>query len=398
MIAEIRAVAHRAYRWENPRERHRALIFMVRGLLHRRQLRELYDFFHETEVRRALYERNPFPLEQATRAFFYAGSTVRSRIKLIKEHYAFLEERLKAPDFIELGLDRAYEIWRSAETDMEWNAYLKFEPGQRKEGLLSVMMDVDGTHLYQIMFWIDQRDGVPTLVIGAMQGPNTENAQDFVVEDRHLTTLDSDIINRTISIDDESNIHRSLQFVLLCCSRILQCLCKPFHKLHPSAWWCWRFGEYSLANLVVIAFYNLVGIVIGHLLHLLLSLFLYLRRFRSSSYHRHNNRFVTYLWSPRLLIVRVHTSCIVRRNLIRNITAFKVEHVLHRRLLVFLCLGKVLLVNGRQHVHIVERDILDGFSISRIIVTPRCIILHGNKEERQCNDDSQEETNPPLIL
>ncbi|WP_311194509.1 VirK/YbjX family protein [Selenomonas noxia] len=182
MIAEIRAVAHRAYRWENPRERHRALIFMVRGLLHRRQLRELYDFFHETEVRRALYERNPFPLEQATRAFFYAGSTVRSRIKLIKEHYAFLEERLKAPDFIELGLDRAYEIWRSAETDMEWNAYLKFEPGQRKEGLLSVMMDVDGTHLYQIMFWIDQRDGVPTLVIGAMQGPNTENAQDFVRE------------------------------------------------------------------------------------------------------------------------------------------------------------------------------------------------------------------------
>ena len=147
MIAEIRAVAHRAYRWENPRERHRALVFIVRGILHRRQLRELYDFFHETEARRAFYERNPFPLEQATRALFYAGSTVRSRIKLIKEHYAFLEERLKAADFIELGLDRTHEIWRSAETDMEWNAYLKFEPGQRKEGLLSVMMDVDGTHL-----------------------------------------------------------------------------------------------------------------------------------------------------------------------------------------------------------------------------------------------------------
>ena len=65
---------------------------------------------------------------------------------------------------------------------MTWHAYLKFESGQRKEGLLSVMMDVDGEHLYQIIFWIEQRDGQPTLVIGAMQGPNTENAQDFVRE------------------------------------------------------------------------------------------------------------------------------------------------------------------------------------------------------------------------
>lgn len=182
MLAEIRAVAHRAYRWENPRERHRALVFMVRGLLHRRQLRELYEFFHETEARRALYERNPFPLEQATRAFFYTGSTVRARINLIKAHYDFLEKQLKPSDFVALGLDSLREIWRSSDTDIEWNAYLKFEPGQRKEGLLSVMMDVDNVHLYQIVFWIDRRDGASMLVIGAMQGPNTEDAQDFVRE------------------------------------------------------------------------------------------------------------------------------------------------------------------------------------------------------------------------
>ena len=182
MLAEIRAVAHRAYRWENPRERHRALVFMVRGLLHRKQLRELYEFFQETEARCAVYERNPFPLEQATRAFFYAGSTVGTRIALIKDHYAFLEAHLKPADFVDLALERLREIWRSQETDIEWNACLKFEPGQRKEGLLSVMMDVNGTHLYQIIFWIEQRDGQPTLVIGAMQGPNTEDAQDFVRE------------------------------------------------------------------------------------------------------------------------------------------------------------------------------------------------------------------------
>ena len=182
MIAEIRAVARRAYRWENPRERHRAVVFMVRGLLHRKQLRELYDFFQKTEARKELYARNPFPLEQATRSFFYAGSTVSTRIDLIREHYSFLEKQLNTADFIDLGLNQEREIWRSSESDIDWRSYLKFEPGQRKEGLLSVMMAVDHVTLYQIMFWIEQRDGVPTLVIGAMQGPNTEDAQDFVRE------------------------------------------------------------------------------------------------------------------------------------------------------------------------------------------------------------------------
>ena len=182
MIGEINKIAHRAYRWNNPRERHRALVFLVRGLLYWRQLQRLYKFFQETEERCALYARNPFPMEQATRAFFYAGSTVNTRVKLIQEHYAYLEQKIEPASFVALGYDTAYEIWRAPETDMTWHAYLKFEPGQRKEGLLSVMMDVDGEHLYQIIFWIEQRNGQPTLVIGAMQGPNTENAQDFVRE------------------------------------------------------------------------------------------------------------------------------------------------------------------------------------------------------------------------
>ena len=45
MITEIYDVAHRAYRFHISRERHRALVFMVRGLLHQRQLRVLYEFF-----------------------------------------------------------------------------------------------------------------------------------------------------------------------------------------------------------------------------------------------------------------------------------------------------------------------------------------------------------------
>ena len=182
MFVEIYSLAHRAYRFRHWREGRRAVVFMVRAVFHWFALRELYRFFQETAPRRQLYARNPYPLEQATRSFFYAGSNLHARITLIKDHYAFLEEWLNPDDFVALGYEQRREIWRAPETDMTWHAYLKFESGQRKEGLLSVMMDVDGEHLYQIIFWIEQRDGQPTLVIGAMQGPNTENAQDFVRE------------------------------------------------------------------------------------------------------------------------------------------------------------------------------------------------------------------------
>ena len=82
----------------------------------------------------------PFHSNRRRAPFFYAGSTVHTRAKLIQEHYAYLEQKLGHTPFVSLGYDTAYEIWRASETDMTWHAYLKFEPGQRKEGLLSVMM------------------------------------------------------------------------------------------------------------------------------------------------------------------------------------------------------------------------------------------------------------------
>ena len=182
MIAELTDTIRRAYCLDNWRERRRAVIFMVRAMLQWSTLQPLYRYFASDETLRALYAHNPFPVEQATRAFFYAGSTLESRIALIRAHYDTMIGLLPAQDAVHLSLYGEYEIWRAAETDIVWRAYLHFDPGQRKEGLLSVMMDVDNVHLYQMIFWFDRRNGERALVIGAMQGPNTEDAQDFVRE------------------------------------------------------------------------------------------------------------------------------------------------------------------------------------------------------------------------
>lgn len=184
MLSEIIALGKRIYDTSNPRERHRFLVFIGRALLHASSMRDLQEFFAQDAVRQRILAKNPFPLEQVTRAFFYAGSTFSERMTLIQTHYMLLQEKLQ-PEWAEklACFDGQYEIWKSADEDILWNVLLSFEPGQRKEGLLSLDMRLDGQHLYQMMFWLNKdRQGEDALWIGAMQGPNREDAKEIVKE------------------------------------------------------------------------------------------------------------------------------------------------------------------------------------------------------------------------
>lgn len=46
----------------------------------------------------------------------------------------------------------SYELWRASDSEINWSTCLVFNGGQRKEGLLSVVMFLDDkTPLYQII-------------------------------------------------------------------------------------------------------------------------------------------------------------------------------------------------------------------------------------------------------
>ena len=68
----------------------------------------------------------------------------------------------------------------------EMNLVLCAESGQRKEGLAAVMFNLPGeVPVYQILFWIARdelinRDGQWAMWLGAMQGPNVDDAKDLV--------------------------------------------------------------------------------------------------------------------------------------------------------------------------------------------------------------------------
>lgn len=181
MISEIIELGKRIYDTSNPREMHRLIVFVGRALLHYSGMKALQEFFTEDELRQRILERNPFPMEQATRAFFYNGSTFEERKKLIQSHFELMQEKVRAESLYELNGIDGVEVWHSADEDIEWRASLCYAPGQRKEGLSSLVMGLNQQIIYQIMFWLSKdKNGDEALWIGAMQGPNMDNAKDII--------------------------------------------------------------------------------------------------------------------------------------------------------------------------------------------------------------------------
>ncbi len=175
------AVAKRIYRLDYWREAHRAVVFVVRAYLHYPTMAGFWRFFQEDVDRRAILERNAFPIEQATRAFFFKGATLSERIRLIKEHFLYLQRQLRAPFVHGLYADAPILLWRAQDGEGDWHVELASEAGQRKEGMLSLIMKCGDAYIYQAMFWIARdKEGAYSLFIGALQGPNMEHAREVV--------------------------------------------------------------------------------------------------------------------------------------------------------------------------------------------------------------------------
>lgn len=190
-MESLRDIGKRIYNLKNKREQRRYFIFLLRGMMHKKALLELMEFFYNDPVRKRILEANPFPIEQVTRAFFYNQSTFDERIKLVKNHYILLQDIVQEAYFVNIStrMWQPCTLWESRYEDRPWRAQLIFEDGQRKEGLLSLEINLEkdmageciNEHIYQIVFWLGRdKNGEKAICIGALQGPNMENARDVV--------------------------------------------------------------------------------------------------------------------------------------------------------------------------------------------------------------------------
>lgn len=166
---------------ENPREVKRCVVFVARCLLNNGRMKKIHQFFHQNELLAKVAEEYPFVYEQPTRAFFYRNSTFDERVELLEQHMRFIQMHFKKEVFLGLYNRRAYPLWESKDESGHLCFELWYNPGQRKEGILSIVLRLDEYYLYQMMIWIaPNKDGEWSLWIGAMQGPNMANAKDVI--------------------------------------------------------------------------------------------------------------------------------------------------------------------------------------------------------------------------
>lgn len=166
---------------ENPREVKRCVVFVARCLLNNGRMKKIHQFFHQNELLARVAEEYPFVYEQPTRAFFYRNSTFDERVELLEQHMRFIQMRFKKEVFLGLYNRQAYPLWESKDESGHLCFELWYNPGQRKEGILSIVLRLDEYYLYQMMIWIaPNKDGEWSLWIGAMQGPNMANAKDVI--------------------------------------------------------------------------------------------------------------------------------------------------------------------------------------------------------------------------
>jgi hypothetical protein len=145
----------------------------VRFLYHRSYLRENIDlFFAASPARRRVMAMPAFRSTiyvQQLRESFHRGSTRTSRLHFIQAHFRLLE-RTHREGVIESMYARALTPFVCRELDSDLCLRIEHAQTNTREGLLQLVLDVDDTRLYKVVFWFSYDEGMPTLCIGTLQG------------------------------------------------------------------------------------------------------------------------------------------------------------------------------------------------------------------------------------
>lgn len=183
-VKEIIKIGSNIYNLSVGREVRRMIIFMVRAFFKRQQMHELIEFFSETRFKDELAKTNPFFYEQVTRQFFYKDSTFQSRNAMIKQHVSYIVSTLDAEAIKQIYTPKGWRLWSEKYKEQELSLIAWFHGGQKKEGMLSLVLKLDDEDIYQIIFWIaPAMDSNETAIwIGAMQGTNHPNALETIKE------------------------------------------------------------------------------------------------------------------------------------------------------------------------------------------------------------------------
>ena len=164
------------------RETRRVVLHTVRSMVRRQQMNRLENYFANYKSDPELLHRQIGLYELMTRIFYYKDSTATERLDGIINHFdyiqnIFTDEAIQSMYSIDKDnllddvsrIKRGIVVWQSEELDMK--AQLYYGAGQRKEGLLTLLLTLENQGVYHANFRFGKGfNGEPAMWIGTVQG------------------------------------------------------------------------------------------------------------------------------------------------------------------------------------------------------------------------------------
>ena len=146
-------------------------MFVVRCMVHHRQVKDLQGFFSADETLQRILSTNPEIYEQLTRHVFYHKSNVPERLALIKGHYGLANEKIKSQHLLDIYDNKPVELWSHIYGEDRIDINLVYRDSDKKEGLMCVVLNINHERIYHITFWFGKNaNGEPVICIGSLQG------------------------------------------------------------------------------------------------------------------------------------------------------------------------------------------------------------------------------------
>ena len=164
------------------RETRRVVLHTVRSMSRRQQMNRLENYFANYKPDPELLQRQIGLYELMTRIFFYKDSTVDERLDAIINHFDYIQnvftnQAIQSMYSVDMDnflddvsrIKRGLTVWQSEDLNMK--AQLYYGAGQRKEGLLTLLLTLESQGVYHANFRFGKGfNGEPAMWIGTVQG------------------------------------------------------------------------------------------------------------------------------------------------------------------------------------------------------------------------------------
>ena len=164
------------------RETRRTFLHTMRSIRNKREIEDLENYFASYTPDSVLLDRQVGLYELMTRYFLFKNSTPQERLEAIINHFDYIQNiftdkaiqtmySIDKDNFFDdvSRIKRGIMVWQSEELNMK--AQLYYGAGQRKEGLLTLLLTLENQGVYHANFRFGKGfNGENAMWIGTIQG------------------------------------------------------------------------------------------------------------------------------------------------------------------------------------------------------------------------------------